>query len=308
MRQHLPFRGRTRRAIAPAIGATAARRRWTDPGALRLRHGLHHLRDEGARSPRRGAASITNFSGAELKVRRVVVAHAQQLAPRRVKTSGNPHSSHHGVEKETNMRNAPHCEKSHSRQITMCRQNLTGKRHACFNLALLIKVADPAPNHARRRTHQHRHSTESRTKRDLISTTDTHLLAQTARKTVAAKAQADCTIRHGFITGAMQSSVTKMLFLAHQILSRASAQQGDVRPLAEATQRRGRLEKSDRTSARTMSSAPQLRLVSGLQIEALDCHSSVPGRRSSIENVERIDRRLFLRLAPRLGVQAEPLA
>jgi hypothetical protein len=88
-------------------------------------------------------------------------------------------------------------------------------------LALLIEVADPALIHAKRQTHQHRHSAESGTKRDLISTADTHLLAQTARKTVAVKAQADCTIKRGFVTGAAHRSVTKMLFFAHQILSRA---------------------------------------------------------------------------------------
>ena len=75
------FPGSTRRAIASPIGTTAALRRRPDPGALRLRHGLHHLRDEGARSPRRGAASITNFSGSESKVGSVVAAHAQELAP-----------------------------------------------------------------------------------------------------------------------------------------------------------------------------------------------------------------------------------
>ena len=61
--------------------ATAALRRRLDADALRLRYGLHHLRDEGAWSPRGGAASITNFSGAESKVRSVVAAHAQELAP-----------------------------------------------------------------------------------------------------------------------------------------------------------------------------------------------------------------------------------
>ena len=45
------------------------------------------------------------------------------------------------------MRKDAHCEKSLQTKITMCRQKHTRKRAACFNLALLINVAEPAQNH-----------------------------------------------------------------------------------------------------------------------------------------------------------------
>jgi hypothetical protein len=54
------------------------------------------------------------------------------------------------------------CESSHTVKealhtaTTMCRQNLTRKRHACFNLALLINVAEPAPFHAKSPIHSKR--------------------------------------------------------------------------------------------------------------------------------------------------------
>jgi hypothetical protein len=74
-----PFPG-----LAPCAAtstALAALRCWRDGVALRLRHGLHHLSDERARSPRWRTTTIADSSGAESKVGRVVVAHPQKIAP-----------------------------------------------------------------------------------------------------------------------------------------------------------------------------------------------------------------------------------
>jgi hypothetical protein len=58
------------------------------------------------------------------------------------------------------MRQGAHCEKSFYTVITMCRQKLTRKRHACFNLALLINIAEPAQIHAKSRISTQHHSKE----------------------------------------------------------------------------------------------------------------------------------------------------
>jgi hypothetical protein len=61
--------------------SVAAHRLGRDTGTLRLRHRPHFLRNEGAGSPWRDAASVADFSGAESKVGRVVFAHERELAP-----------------------------------------------------------------------------------------------------------------------------------------------------------------------------------------------------------------------------------
>lgn len=58
------------------------------------------------------------------------------------------------------MRRRAHCEKSHGRQETMCRQNLTRKRHACFNLAFLTPFADCTPIDALAQFHSQRNPTK----------------------------------------------------------------------------------------------------------------------------------------------------
>jgi len=78
-------------ATSPFSGPAPRAATWTAPlsahwrrcqrTALRLRHGLHHLSNERARSPRWRTTAIADFSGAESKVGRVVVAHPQKVAP-----------------------------------------------------------------------------------------------------------------------------------------------------------------------------------------------------------------------------------
>ena len=60
------------------------------------------------------------------------------------------------------MRKDAHREQSLHTEITMCGQNLTRKRHACFNLALLTHFADPAQIRAKSPIHSKRDQTKVR--------------------------------------------------------------------------------------------------------------------------------------------------
>jgi hypothetical protein len=82
-----PFPGLTSRPAAATFAAASLahvkRLLGADSSAFRLRHRFHHLRDEGARSPRRAIAAITDISSTESKIGSVVAAHAREhaLAP-----------------------------------------------------------------------------------------------------------------------------------------------------------------------------------------------------------------------------------
>jgi len=80
---------------------------------------------------------------------------------RQRKTSSNPQSSHHGVEKEMQ------CGKTHLAAKSARRKNNVQTKpyqqtQVCFNLALLINFADPAPIHAKSPIHSKRDSTKIR--------------------------------------------------------------------------------------------------------------------------------------------------